>query len=287
MRGLSHKALAGIVLALLFWGSSCTWAENPAPAVAPKLNPPHLNVPHVAPGKLPKMDADPNDPAWENAAVVDGMTPSLNPENSQRTPIPTQVRVLWSEKYLYVRFYCQAEEPVYTPEKGRDALLYRGDAVEVFLDPKGDGRQYFEFQANANNDLFDQAIFVTAEKPDYTPEGRLTDEQMAKEWWGILSWNLPNLKSAASSKVIAKFHKGWTVDMAIPAAVTLQRLGQGQFQPMTLRAHLMRYAYPAALVKPNGERSLFAMNWAPVVFGCPHVSAAAMGYLNLLPPEKK
>lgn len=293
-RKLSTLGMVALAAGLFVTGFNCQ-AEPPvlasAKEVTAKLNPPALNVPHVAAGKLPRMDGDPADPAWKSAALIDGLSLSLSAENLKQKALPTQVRLLWSEDYLYIRYSCEATEPAYTPEKGRDAMLYKGDAVEVFLDAKGDGRQYFELQANVNNDLFDQQIFVTGEKLLYTPEGRLSDELMARDWWGILEWTMPGLKTAASPTMlyenIGKDVRGWTVDFAIPASAALQHVGLQKYQPMTLRAHLIRYAYPADPQHPNAPRKLLAMNWAPVVFGCPHVSAAAMGYLKLLPAETK
>ncbi len=49
----------------------------------------------------------------------------------------------------------------------------------------------------------------------------------------------------------------------------------------------MRYEYPKP-ADENAKRKLIAMNWAPVMYGQPHISPGAMGYVTLVarPPEK-
>jgi hypothetical protein len=233
---------------------------------------PRVQVPHAV--EAPAVTADVNDPAWASAVTISDLTPSIGTKPGTR-PLPTTVKLLWDEQFLYVRFVCK-DNDIYIPFQGdqRDREYYRGDAAEVFLDSVGDGRQYYEIQVTPANQVFDQTLLVTADKVTSRPNGRLTDDILQRNWWKDISWDIEGLKTAAT-----RAKDGWIVDIAIPAKAALRRLGEAKFHPMTLHAHLMRYDWQVV----DGQRVLHPLNWAPVVFGCPHQSPAAMGELRLTP----
>jgi hypothetical protein len=197
-------------------------------------------------------------------------------------PMPTQVRLLWSKNGLYLSFRC-VDNAIFTPEKGRDAPIWKGDVVEVFLDAKGDARQWIELQVNPNGDQFDQLATLTA-TPQSNENLILKDEVMNRDLWTNLSWNLENWQVSARKNLAVPTAQtsSWRVDMRIPPDA-LRRLGLSEFAPMTLRLNLVRYKY-----LPTGDtknpRRLLAMNWAPTMFGCPHISPQAMGFVQLMPP---
>lgn len=239
---------------------------------------PVLEVPHTK-GTVPSLTANIADPAWTSSAMTDNFSLALGTPKGL-SPVPTQVQALWDANNLYIRFICKDNE-IYCPFAGRDNTIYRDDAVEVFLDPKGDGKQYFELQVSPKNDVFDQLFLCTGEPT--------SDKQLVLDWvirvqeqWRIPEWNLDGLCTAAN--VIDKGNGDitWIVDIAIPAKSTLKRLGMTKFIPMTMRINLVRYEWPSAK-DAKTERALIPMNWAPVLSGNPHTSPAAMGYLKLLP----
>jgi hypothetical protein len=233
-------------------------------------SPPSISIPRcTAP---PALTAAEFDPHWKTAAPIGELTMSLGEDATGLQPIPTRVLLQWDPSNLYVRFECQ-DDDFYCPVKGRDAELYRGDAVEVFLDVVGDGRQYFEIQANSNDDLFDQLITITAPVIIQGPHGRLDDLIVQRDFWPVPEWNMPGLRWKGKRST-----HGWIVDMAMPAASALHRTGQTEFRVNdSLGAHFMRYDYPL-----GNPRRLLAMNWAPVAYGCPHISPAAMGTVHLV-----
>jgi hypothetical protein len=235
---------------------------------------PVLEVPFAV--QKPRMDASSGDSAWKTGAVIPSLSYSIGVESGGRPPLPTRVLALWDEAHLYLRFVCTDPE-IYVPFAGtqRDQPLYKADVVEVFLDVKGDGRQYYELQANAKNQVFDQNIVLTAE-PRSNELLRLADEIVGRDFWPDLGWTMDGLQTAASQTP-----DSWTVDFAIPASVVMRRLGTDKFSPMNLRANLLRYEYPRPAT--GDKRSLHAQNWAPVQIGCPHISPQAMGFLKLLP----
>jgi hypothetical protein len=123
------------------------------------------------------------------------------------------VRLLWDQKFLYVRFICQDNE-IYSPFTGRDRPHYQGDVVEVFLDPVGDSRQYVELQVSPRNQVFDQLMLLTGE-PRSDENLRLLNEVIDRNWWTDLGWTLDGLSTATS--VVQRDGKtsGWIADIAI------------------------------------------------------------------------
>jgi len=237
---------------------------------------PKLEVPKTA--VAPRMDADLDDPTWKNAALVDSLSLSVGPDAEGKTPQPTQVRVLWDEKYLYVRFECHDKE-IYAPfaggEAGRDANHYQGDVVEIFLDPVGDAQQYIELQVSPKNGVFD-ALFLLTAKAESEPDGVLKREIIERNSLTFPTWNLDGLRTATA---LWKNGDGWTADIALPAAPLLKRLGAKTWQPQTIRANFLRYDP----LLTNEKRTLVAMNWSPIMWGRPHRSPQAMGFLELRP----
>ena len=73
--------------------------------------------------------------------------------------------------------------------------------------------------------------------------------------------------------------EGWIADLRIPVATILRRTGGGYLAPGTLRANFIRYQWPLV----NGTRVMVPLNWSLVRQGCPHISPAAMGFLDLQP----
>lgn len=238
---------------------------------------PSLAVPHSP--RPPLLNASPDDPAWKTAAEIPALAPSLLLGDKMPTPPPTRVSVLWDRDFLYVRFVCE-DHDVYTPFSDRDAPHYQGDVAEVFLDPVGDGRQYFEFELSPRGGIFDQYFVLTAE-PRSDEYGRLVPEVAERDLWSNLSWNCDGLKTAAKILRQGGQDSGWIAEFALPAAALLKRLGRKEFGPQALRANFLRYDWQP---KPGEkDRDLAAANWSAVVRGCPHLSPSRMGLLRLEP----
>ncbi|MEO7717465.1 MAG: carbohydrate-binding family 9-like protein [Capsulimonas sp.] len=231
----------------------------------------------VTPASMkPFLSANPEDSAWKNAPTIPSLPLSLGEESAGLTALPTQVKLLWDADYLYIRFVCISSE-IHSPYKTHDDPIYKGDCVEMFLDVKGDARQWIELEVSPRCVTFDKVMTLTAD-PISDADLILAPDLRNRDLWRDLSWTLDGLRTAATIQKSGKRITGWTVDIALPAKPTLRRLGLDHFAPMTLRANFLRYEYPAT----NGaKRPLIAMNWSPVRWGCPHISPQAMGYLEL------
>ena len=87
--------------------------------------------------------------------------------------------MLWDDENLYVA--ADIEEPdVRATLTERDSIVYHDNDFEVFIDPDGDARDYFEIEVNALNTVFDLFLERT-----YREGGPVHHE-----------WNLTGLKTA-------------------------------------------------------------------------------------------
>jgi len=84
-----------------------------------------------------------------------------------------EVRIIWTNDSLVVRFVCRQEEPLIVnpnPLLNKKTIrLWDGDVCEIFIAPDPDKPQhYFEFEASPNGEWVDLAIMLK-------PSGRQTD----------------------------------------------------------------------------------------------------------------
>ena len=149
------------------------------------------------------VDGKMNDPFWEK---VDWSESFVDIEGDLK-PLPffdTKVKMLWDENYFY--FGAQMEDPhVWATLTDRDAVIFKDNDFEIFLDPDGDTHHYYELEVNALETEWDLLLL----KP-YRDQAKVA----------VDSWDIPGL--------ITKVHvngtindpsdidKGWSVEIAIP-----------------------------------------------------------------------
>ncbi len=260
-----------LLMALLLVGLTCyrrCYATLPAAI-------PHLVVPHTV--MNPGVTARPSDPAWTGPPLISHLTLSLGCKPAGH-PLPTKIWLQWNRNWLYIRFVCLGPKPYAPYGNKRNAPHYRGDVVEVFLDPVGDSRQYFEIEVSPANGVFMQNTLITT-KPESQANGVLTGNILRRNYWPDPGYDIRGLRTAVSIHRAGKAYV-WTTDLAIPAASVLKRTGRRRFRKgMKLRMNLLRYHYTGPL--NDAHRQLVAMNWSPVACGRPHVSPMRMGWLLL------
>lgn len=117
----------------------------------------------------------------------------------------TRVKMLWDESRLYI-FTELEEQHVWAYYLNHDMIVYHENDFEVFIDPDRDTHNYYEFEVNAQNTLFD--LFM--DKP-YRNGGHAN-----------IAWNAKGFKSAVYVNGTINnpndTDKTWTVEMAIPFA---------------------------------------------------------------------
>jgi alpha-galactosidase len=134
----------------------------------------------------------PLDGDWERAIPVrfchDWQGKSEDPQRQ------TEVRVLWSESELYLRFRClyrSIDVHRDADPNGRRDYLWERDVAEVFLQPDRFGEKYYkEFEVSPNGQWLDL---------DITPQG------------------LRHIASGMKSSVdLDESKREWTADLALP-----------------------------------------------------------------------
>jgi hypothetical protein len=262
-----------ILSGLVFLSLTPVWSQE-------LPEPPSIQVPDLS--SDPAISANADDAAWKQAAKIGPLTPALGQTPLAGQMPPTYVLLGWSPKALYIRFLCQGKD-IYNPIPGAvaDAPYYRGDAVEVFLDPKGDSREWIEIVVSPDNGVL-RALHVCLTDPVSDSQGALLPAILNRDVLAVQGWKgLPNLKTAAGHWTGANGESGWLVDIAIPPEA-LHRLGLAHYEPVALRANFIRTEYPSIDGDPQ-HKTFVPQNWSPTAYGRPQQSPQRMGYLHLQP----
>lgn len=152
----------------------------------------------------------------------------------------TRMKAGWDDHGLYVGAELE-EADIWATLRERNARLCEENAFEVFLDPDGDGRNYYELEINALGTLWELAL----DRP-YREGGVAT------------SGNLPGLRSAVHIDGTlgdpSDIDRGWTVELAFPWSELARFHPAGATPPRpgdVWRLNCARVAWPFAVV--NGQ----------------------------------
>ncbi len=98
-----------------------------------------------------KVDGIPDDPVWSQAPFLG---PFLNNRDGSPSPLKTEARVLYDDKFLYFssRF---VDENIWATMKKRDEHLWTEEVVEVFLQADPGKPSYIELEVNPLGALLD------------------------------------------------------------------------------------------------------------------------------------
>ena len=183
------RASEALALALLLGG--CTCGPPPPRTEIPELRAPRASAPPVIDGRL-------DDAAWSSAARTERFVDTMN--GSHADPEVT-ARVTWDDDALYVGF--EVADPLLRCRfEGHDAHLWEEDAVELMIDPDGDGRRYGELQVSPTNLVFDTWF----------------DSRRLPQPFGHVAWS-SELRSAVVTDGTPNDDAedgGWVAEIAIP-----------------------------------------------------------------------
>jgi len=143
-----------------------------------------------------------DDPQWEKAKWSDIF---MDIEGSGM-PVPkykTQFKMLWDRHYLYIGAKLQ-DPDLWATLSRRDAIIYHDNDFEVFIDPDGDGLNYYELEINALGTVLD--LFL--------------DKPYNKKGTADISWDFKWLKTTVHCNGTlnnpSDKDEGWTTEIAIP-----------------------------------------------------------------------
>ncbi|MEX1212855.1 MAG: carbohydrate-binding family 9-like protein [Balneolaceae bacterium] len=140
---------------------------------------------------------------WEQAPWTEefgDIEGDLQPDPHYRT----RAKMLWDDDYLY--FTAELEDPdLWSTYDERDLILWDENNFEIFIDPDGDTHNYWEFQINPIQAIFD--IFMA--KP-YRDEGTY-----------LMNWNLIGEDALVGVHLDGSLNepesedRGWTLEIAL------------------------------------------------------------------------
>jgi hypothetical protein len=156
-----------------------------------------------------EVDGRLDDPAWRKAAWTADFV-DIEGRAKPRPYFRTRAKMLWDDQFFYVG--ALMEEPhVWATLTAHDSVIFRDNDFEVFLNPSGDGLNYFEFEINALNTGWD--LFLP--RP-YKKKGRADN-----------AWEIPGLKTAVHVDGTLNDprdrDRGWSVEIAFPWAAYASR----------------------------------------------------------------
>ena len=137
-------------------------------------------------------------------------------------PLPphrTRAKMLWDDEYFY--FAAMLEEPhLWATLRQRDTVIFYDDDFEIFIDPDGDGHNYYEFEMNAHNTVWDLLM--------------LWPYHLGRGPNHVFNWNNPGLRTAVSIKGSLNDptdrDEYWFVEIAFPWSA-LRELAPGRKMP--------------------------------------------------------
>lgn len=149
-----------------------------------------------------KIDGSLDDAAWAGAAWTDEFV-DIEGDAKPRPRLSTRAKMLWDDRYFYIG--ARLDEPhLWGTITEHDAVIFRDNDFEVFIDPDGDSHDYREFEINARGAFWDLLL----PRP-YRAGGQAID-----------SWDIHGLKSAVHLNGTlnnpADIDLGWTVELAFP-----------------------------------------------------------------------
>jgi hypothetical protein len=131
-------------------GATTSEAEpTPAPGIAapiPTMIAAHTTGAITIDGRLAESD-------WSELPASSSFVNTLG---GGAGPFPATARMLWDDQNVYVAFEV-IDDYLHNTITERDGHLWEQDAVEIMIDPDGDGQHYFELQVSPTGNIFDTA----------------------------------------------------------------------------------------------------------------------------------
>lgn len=165
------------------------------------------------------IDGKPDESAWETTP----WTANFQDIEGNLKPVPahrTRAKMLWDDQYFYVA--AQLDEPhLWATLTERDAIMYHNDDFEIFLDPDGDGLDYYEFEMNAHNAIWD-LFMLRPYRADTLPNY-------------LMNWDIKGIRTAVALDGTlndpSDIDHHWTVEIALPWEA-LKEIAPGRRAPL-------------------------------------------------------
>jgi len=148
------------------------------------------------------IDGKANEESWQRAQWSRDFL-DIEGQKNPKPNLLTRVKMLWDKDYFY--FYAELEEPhIWARLKQRDTVIFYDNDFEIFIDPQGDTHNYYEFEVNAFNTVWD--LMLTSA---YRDNGQALD-----------NWNINGIQTAVHVEGTLNDPSDrddfWAVEVAMP-----------------------------------------------------------------------
>jgi len=99
------------------------------------------------------IDGKLDDGAWNNAEWTN-LFVDIEGDKKPKPYFDTRAKMLWDNNYMYFAFEIK-DEHIWAKLTNRDTVIFYDNDIEIFIDPSGDTHNYFEFELNAFNTIWD------------------------------------------------------------------------------------------------------------------------------------
>ncbi len=196
-------AFVSIACAILFALSGCQTNSktlNPAHQSICADLPRHYQCPRTD-GTI-QIDGRIDESAWQNAQWSTRFV-DIQGDEFPTPPYQTRFKMLWDDRYLYIAAFLQ-DPHVWATLSKHDQIVFHDNDFEFFIDPNGDGENYYEVEINALGTIFD--LFLVKRYLDGGP--------------ALHDWNMKGMYSAVhidgTINNARDFDRGWSVEFAVP-----------------------------------------------------------------------
>lgn len=149
------------------------------------------------------VDGRLDEESWQKAPWTDYFV-DIEGDSKPAPLYQTRSKMLWDDKYLYIG--AEIQEPnLWANLRLRDTVIFRDNDFEVFIDPNGATRPYYETEMNALGTVWDLLLRAPYRDVDKA---------------AVNAWDIKGLKVAVSLHGTlnnpSDVDSGWTVELAFP-----------------------------------------------------------------------
>ncbi len=196
-----HKKLISLILFFLYIGCILLSAQET----------PKRYVAYKAADAL-VIDGKPDEASWQKAPWSNLF---IDIEGDKKPTYDTRMKMLWDKQHIY--FFAELKEPhVWGNLKQRDTVIFYNNDFEIFIDPDGDTHDYYEYEMNVLNTIWD--LYLS--KP-YRNHGKILGD-----------WDIKDLQSAVQVKGTlnnpSDVDEGWSLEIAIPWSIDTSPGGRAE-----------------------------------------------------------
>jgi len=205
--------------------------------------------------KPPVIDgAFADEEAWSGAARLGAFGHTIT---GDRVADTTDVRLMWDARNLYVAMRAD-DKHLQSRYQQHDDELWHEDAFEIFLDPRGDKKHYYEIQVSPGGIVFDSHL------PSY--------RKNRNEWTSeaVVAVKLDGTLGDASDD-----DRGWSAEIAVPFAAMTEGGGVPPGAGDEWRANFFR-------IDVTKDKPIYSA-WSPPLRGDFH-ALDRFGAINFEPP---